>query len=107
MTMKKLGIKSRWDIAPAVLAVLLYGNFLVFLVLCAAAVGLVFLEPVVPVLTAVLLLLGIACHLATRRRTSKLWRRLLLGSIAANFLIVVFFVIAVWVMMAAWMDLAK
>lgn len=103
---KPLGIRSPWDIAAAVMAVLLYGNFVVFAVLCFTAMGIIFLEPAAAVVTAVILLMGIICHFVTRHRTSKLWRRLLLGGIAANFLIVIFFVAAVCAMMIAWMDLA-
>lgn len=99
---KPLGIKTPWDIAPAVLSFLLYGNFVVFVVLCVAAIGLVFIEPAVAVATAILLLLGIACHFATRRRSVKLWRRLLLGGIAANFLITAFYVLIFAMMLLAW-----
>ena len=101
-TGKPLGINSPWDIAAAVMSVLLYGNFLVFLTFCIVAMGLVFVEPAVAMTTAVILLLGIFCHFLTRRRTVKLWRRLQLGGIAANFLIVVFYVLFFILMLQAW-----
>lgn len=103
---RPLGIETPWDIAAAVLFVLLAGNFLVSVVLAFTAMGLIFLEPAPAVATAALLLLGILCHLATRRRTARLWRRLLLAGIAANFLIVAFFVLAAALMLAAWANLS-
>lgn len=101
-TGKPLGINSPWDIGAAVMSVLLYGNFLVFLTFCVVAMGLVFVEPVVAMATAVILLLGIICHFLTRRRSVKIWRRLLLGGIAANFLIVAFYVLIFVLMLQAW-----
>ena len=79
MSKKPLGIQSLWELAAAVMAVLLYLDFLVIALLGAAAIGVLFLDPVPAVFTGLLLLLGILCHLMTRRRTGKLWRRLLLG----------------------------
>lgn len=98
---KALGINSPWDIPPAVMSVLLYGNFAVLLGCCLWAVGLVLAEPAAAVATAVLLLLGMLCHFITHRRTVKLWRRLLLGGIAANFLIVGFYVLIFVLMIQA------
>lgn len=103
---EKLGIKSRWDIVPAVLSVLLYINFVVFAILAFAATGVLFMYPAPSLLTAGMLIAAIIAHLVTRRRTCRLWRRLLLGGIAANFLIIVFFIVIAAVMMAAWMDAA-
>ena len=97
-----MGVNSTWDIAAAVMTILLYGNFAVFLVFCLVAIGLIFMEPAVAMATAVLLLLGIFCHFFTQRRTVKLWRRLLLGGIAANFLIAGFYVLIFMMMVLAW-----
>lgn len=91
--MKRLGIKSRWDIAAAVMAILLYVNFLVFAGFCVSAVAADYFELAVLMVTAVLLIIGIVCHLATRSRTSKLWRRLLLGGIAANLALIIIFIL--------------
>jgi len=99
---EKLGIRSRWDIVPAVVSVLLYLNFLIFLVLLFTATGVLILYPAPSLLTAGLLIAAIVTHLVTQRKSCKLWRRLLLGGIAANFLIVLFFVLALVVMVAAW-----
>ncbi len=107
MKRKKLGIASPWDIPAAVGAVLLFGNFAVFVALLITAMGRVFLEPVVAIVTAALLLAGILCHLVTRRKTGKLWRRLLLAAIAANLLIVAFYVLATILMVLAWADVGK
>lgn len=102
MSKKPLGIQSLWELAAAVMAVLLYLDFLVIALLGAAAIGVLFLDPVPAVFTGLLLLLGILCHLITRRRTGKLWRRLLLGGIAADFLVVAFYVLTAVVMVMAW-----
>ena len=102
-----LKMESAWDIPAAALALLLAMNFLAFTALCFTAMGMVFLDPAAAVITAVLLLLGICCHFATRHRTSKLWRRLLLGGIAANFLLVAFFVLAVGMMVMAWTNVGR
>lgn len=102
MSKKPLGIQSLWELAAAVMAVLLYLDFLVIVLLGAAAIGVLFLDPVPAVFTGLLLLLGILCHLITRRRTGKLWRRLLLGGIAADFLVVAFYVLTAVVMVMAW-----
>jgi hypothetical protein len=102
MSKKPLGIQSLWELAAAVMAVLLYLDFLVIALLGAAAIGVLFLDPVPAVFTGLLLLLGILCHLMTRRRTGKLWRRLLLGGIAADFLVVAFYVLTAVVMVMAW-----
>ena len=107
MSKKPLGIQSLWELAAAVMAVLLYLDFLVIALLGAAAIGVLFLDPVPAVFTGLLLLLGILCHLMTRRRTGKLWRRLLLGGIAANFLLVAFFVLAVGMMVMAWTNVGR
>lgn len=98
----KLGIRSWWDVVPALLSVLLYINFMVFIVLIFAATGALFLYSAPSLLTAGLLIAAIITHLVTRRRSCKLWRRLLLGGIAANFLIVAFFVLVMVMMAAAW-----
>ena len=98
----KLGIKSWWDIAPAALSVLLYINFIVFMVLLFTATGVLFLYTAPSLLTAGLLITAIIAHLITHRKSCKLWRRLLLGGIAANFLIVVFFVLVMVMMVAIW-----
>ena len=102
MSKKPLGIQSLWELAAAVMAVLLYLDFMVIALLGAAAIGVLFLDPVPAVFTGLLLLLGILCHLMTRRRTGKLWRRLLLGGIAADFLVVAFYVLTAVVMVMAW-----
>ena len=102
MSKKPLGIQSLWELAAAVMAVLLYLDFLVIALLGAAAIGVLFRDPVPAVFTGLLLLLGILCHLMTRRRTGKLWRRLLLGGIAADFLVVAFYVLTAVVMVMAW-----
>lgn len=101
--LSKLGMKTPWDIAPAILSALLYLNFLAFLVTLFAATGALLLSPVPSLLSGGLLFLGIVAHLVTRRRSGKLWRRLLLGGIAAGFLIVAFYVLAAVLMTAAWM----
>ena len=103
----KLGIRSRWDIAPAVLAVLLYINFLVFIILLFAATGDLFLYAAPSILTAALLIAAIIAHLITRNRACKLWRRLLLGAIWANFLIIAAFVAIGAVMIFSWLDVIK
>lgn len=103
---KPLKVETPWDVAAAVMFMLLAGNFIVFVVLCLTAIGLVFLEPAAAVITALILLLGIACHFVTRHRTTNRWRRLLLGGIAANFFIVGFFVLVVVVMLMAWTNIA-
>lgn len=103
----KLGIKSRWDIVPAMLSVLLYINFIVIIVLLFTATGALFLYPEPSLLTAGMLIAAIITHLITRRRTCKLWRRLLLGAIAANFLIIAIFILLIVVSVAAWMDVVK
>ena len=103
----KLGIKSRWDIVPAVLSVLMYINFIVFIVLLFTATGVLFLYSAPSLLTGGMLIAAIIAHLVTRRRTCKLWRRLLLGAIAANFLIIAIFIILIVVSVAAWMDVAN
>ena len=100
--MKKAGIQTPWDIAPAILALLLYGNFVVFLVLLATAMGVLFLYPFSPIATSILLLIAITVHLITRKRSCKLWHRLLLGGIAANFLVVAFYVGMIVIMSLAW-----
>lgn len=102
MSRKPLGIRSLWDLAAAVISLLLYLNFLVIAVLCAAAVGMMLLDPVPAVCTAIFLLLGILCHFVTRHRTGKLWRRLLLGGIAANFLMIGFYVFMAAAVVMAW-----
>ncbi len=102
--MKKgsLGLQSGWDVLAAVAAILLYGNFLAFIVLLFAAIGMLLLYPEFSIVTSVLLLCGILMHFITRRKTAKLWRRLLFGSVAANLLIVAFYILAVAVFAMAW-----
>lgn len=100
---EKLGIKSRWDIAPAVLAVLMYVNFIVFIILLFMDTGALFLYPEPSLLTAGMLIAGIIAHLITRRKACKLWRRLLLGAIAANFLVIIILIVLVVVAVTAWM----
>lgn len=102
MKRERLGISGPWDIPAAVFAVLLFVNFLVFAALLVTAMGLVFLEPAAAVSTGAVLLAGIVCHLVTRRKTGKLWRRLLLGGIGANLLIVAFYILAAVLMVMAW-----
>ena len=103
--LEKLGIKSRWDIAPAVFSVLLYLNFIVMLMLFFTATGALLLYAAPSMLTAGLLIVGIITHLITRHRACKLWRRLLLGGIGANFLMIIFFVLVVFMMISAWGDI--
>ena len=97
-------IQSIWDLPAAVMAVLLYGNFATFVVLLIVAMGLVFLEPAFVIVTAVFLLLGIACHFVTRRKTAKLWRRLLLGGVAANLVVMALYAVVVAALVMAWME---
>lgn len=99
---KRFGIKGGWDIPAAVMAAALYINFLVTLALLAAAMGVVLMYPAPSIVTGALLLAGIVLHLVTRTKTCKLWRRLLLGGIAANGLIVLFLCGLIFLMLAAW-----
>ena len=105
--LEKLGIKSRWDLVPAVLSVLLYINFLVFVILLFAATGVLFLYAAPSILTSALLIAAIIAHLITRHRSCKLWRRLLLGAIGANFLIIAAFIVIGVVMVFSWLDVMK
>ena len=50
--LEKLGVKSRWDIVPAVLSVLLYLNFIVFVILLFAATGVLLLYAAPSAVTA-------------------------------------------------------
>lgn len=102
--MKKLGIQNTWDIAAAVMAILLYVNFLVFAGFCVSAVVAGYFELTVLVVTAVFLIIGIICHLVTRSKTSKLWRRLLLGSIAANLVLIIIFILITVVLVLCMFD---
>ncbi len=104
---EKLGIKSRWDIVPAVLSVLMYINFIVFIVLLFTATGVLFLYAAPSLLTAGMLIAAIIAHLVTRSKTCKLWRRLLLGAIFVNFLIIAIYILLIVVSVAAWMDVVK
>ena len=103
--LEKLGIKGRWDIAPAVFSVLLYLNFIVMLMLFFTATGVLLLYAVPSMLTAGLRIAGIITQLIPRHRACKLWRRLLLGGIGANFLMIIFFVLVVFMMISAWGDI--
>lgn len=105
MSKKPLKMESLWDIPAAVMTLLLGIHFTAVAALCFAAIGMVFLEPAVAVVTAVQLLLGIVCHFVTRHKTSRLWRRLLLGAIGANFLLVACFVAVVCMMIMAWTNI--
>ena len=105
MSKKPLKMESLWDIPAAVMTLLLGIHFTAVAALCFAAIGMVFLEPAVAVVTAMLLLLGIVCHFVTRHKTSRLWRRLLLGAIGANFLLVACFVAVVCMMIMAWTNI--
>jgi len=102
--MKKtaLGLKTGWDIPAALSAVLLYLNFIAFFVTFAVAMGMVLLYPGFAVATSALLVVGLIVHLATRSRTSKLWRRLLLFAIVSNGLIIALFCAVMVLMVMAW-----
>lgn len=102
--MEKFGIKSRWDIAAAVMAILLYVNFLVFAGFSVSAFVAGYFEVAVLMVTAVLLIIGIVCHLVTRSKTSKLWRRLLLGGIAANLVLIIIFILITVVLVLCMFD---
>lgn len=99
---KQKALKTPWDLPVLVMAILLYGNFVTIAVLCVAAIGRILLEPAAVMVTCVLLILGIAVHLVCRRRCTKLWRRLLLGAVAANFFVVAFFILVAVMMILAW-----
>lgn len=103
MGKKPFGLQSRWDIPAAAAAVLLYANFAAVLTVLAAAMGMLFLYGFFPIVTALLLLAGVLCHFITRRRTGRLWRRLLLGGIAANLLIAALYMLTVVLFALAWL----
>ncbi len=93
---------SPWDIASAVMAMLLLANFLVFAIVCAAAIEIAF-DLVEMMVTGVLLLLGlILLPLARKYDRSKIWKRLLLAGVIGNGLIVLCFCAAFAVLIAAW-----
>ncbi len=104
MGKRPFGLQSRWDIPAAVAAVLLFANFLVVLALLLAAMGMLFFYGFFPMATALLLLAGILCHFITRKRSCKLWRRLLLGGIASNILIAALYVLAMVLFTLAWLS---
>lgn len=98
---KKL-LSSGWDIAAAVLSVLLLANFLGFLIVCFAAIGLAF-DPVEFMITGIFLLLGIGfLPVAKRKCVSRLWKRLLWAGLIGNGLIVLFICVMFAVMLSVW-----
>lgn len=102
MKIERKGQFSPWDIIAAAMAVLLLANFLLFGILCIAAIGMAF-DPVLAFLTGVELLLGLVVLLPAKRlKVKKLWRRLLIAGVVCNALIVVFLCAAVILMLAAW-----
>jgi len=99
---KKNAKMGPWDIAAAVLAVLLLANFLGFVIVCFVAIGLAF-DPVEFMVTGIFLLLGILfLPLAKRKCGSRLWKRLLWAGVIADTLIVLFLCGVFAVMLAAW-----
>lgn len=91
-----------WDIAAAVLAVLLLANFLGFVIVCFVAIGLAF-DPVEFMVTGIFLLLGILfLPLAKRKCGSRLWKRLLWAGVIANTLIVLFLCVLFMAMLSVW-----
>lgn len=98
---KKL-FSSGWDIAEAVLAVLLLANFLGFVIVCLVAIGLAF-DPVEFMITGIFLLLGILfLPLAKRKCSSRLWKRLLWAGLIGNGLIVLFICVMFAAMLSVW-----
>ncbi len=100
---KRVSVKTGpWDIAAAVLSVLLLANFLGFLIVCLAAFGLAF-DPAELMVTGVFLFLGIAfLPLAKRKCVSRLWKRLLWAGLIGNGLIVLFICVVFAVMLSVW-----
>lgn len=91
-----------WDIVMAVLAVLLLANFLGFLIVCLAAIGLAF-DPAAVMVTGIFLLLGVGfLPLAKRKCASRLWKRLLWAGLIGNGLIVLFLGVTFAVMLSVW-----
>ncbi len=91
-----------WDVAAAVAAGLLLTNFLVYVIVCAAAIGMAF-DLVEIMVTGVLLLLGLVLlPLERKYGRSKLWKRLLLAGVIGNGLIVLCFCAVFVIMIAAW-----
>ena len=89
------GPKDPWSVVCLAAAVVLWGNFLLCLGLAVGAVGYLLVEVSFAVSTALLLLLGIVLYLLGKRQgAGKLWRRLLLGSLFANGLVIVFYIAA-------------
>ncbi len=71
--LEKLGVKSRWDIVPAVLSVLLYLNFIVFVILLFAATGVLLLYVVVGEVAAI----GLGGYISHMQVYKRLYLRLL------------------------------
>lgn len=91
-----------WDIAAAVLSVLLLVNFLGFLITCIAAIGLA-LDPVGIMVTGIFLFLGMLfLPLAKRKCSSRLWKRLLWAGVIGNGLIILFFCVVFGAMLLMW-----
>lgn len=79
------------DLVAAAASVVLGLNFIAFLILSLPAIGASF-DPVLAIVTAILLIVGLIVRLILKRfEVSKLWRRILLGTIICNFLIIVVF----------------
>ncbi len=91
------------DLLAASLAAALYLDFLVNLSVGIFALGLLIVNPIFGVLTAVLVLLGlVGFPIARRMGASRLWRRLLTGALASGFLVIAFFCLAYIAMVLAW-----
>ncbi len=102
MKVERKGVGGPWNIAAAVMAVFLLGNFLLFCGFCIFALGMAF-DPTLAFLTGAELLLGLALvFLMRKKEVKKLWRRLLFAGIACNFLIIAFLCVTVFIMLAVW-----
>lgn len=90
---KESTVLGPWDISAIVIAGLLFLDFLSFLVLLVVGIGLLLVYALeIGVVTGVLLLIGIALYyLGKRRGLQTRFRRLLLGSIFAGGVMLVFF----------------
>lgn len=90
-----------WDVAAGVMAGLLFADLLIFLILMVAGVDLLLIYSLeMGVLTAVLLLLGMALYFVGKKRFRRLWRRLLLGALFAGGAMMVFFTLGLLALIA-------
>lgn len=92
--------KDIWGMTTGAVAIILLLNFLAVVVLFVTGTELL-LEPAAGIVAAVLILFGLlAGFFAKRRGVGKLWRRLLIASIAVNFLIIAYYCAAVILILA-------